>query len=56
LDPDDAEIKVVLSQILTELQGIHTTLQEDRKWLWRILALALLGAFALVGLKMALPA
>jgi hypothetical protein len=55
VDNDDAEVRLLLSQILTELQGIHRTLDEDRRWLWRILALALLGAFALVGLKMALP-
>lgn len=51
----DPEVKVLLVQIRDELREIRTVLSEDRKMMWRILALALIGAFALVGLKMALP-
>lgn len=51
----DPEVKVLLERILAELRDIHATLAEDRRWMWRILALAIAGAFAVVGVKLALP-
>lgn len=52
---DDPAILAKLDEILRTLQAMQSTLAEDRKMMWRILALAIAGAFALIGIKLAIP-
>jgi len=49
------EIRERLENINTTLAGFSSSLQTDRTWLWRILAMTIIGAFALIGVKMVLP-
>jgi len=49
------EIKAELVAIKEQLQQINNTLQNDRSNMWKILALVIMGAFALVGIKLMLP-
>jgi len=49
------EIKEQLVAISTKLEDIKDGLASDRGNLWKILALTIAGAFALVGIKLVLP-
>lgn len=46
---------ILLQQILEELKEIKEVLQSDRDNMWKILAMAILGSFALVGIKLMFP-
>jgi uncharacterized membrane protein len=59
---DDPEIITLLTEIKAELvkmnsllENINQTLQNDRTNLWKILMLTIMGAFALIGIKLAFP-
>jgi hypothetical protein len=49
------DIKEKLTEMNQKLDDIKTGLSTDRTWLWKILALTIIGAFALVGAKLVLP-
>jgi len=49
------DIKDKLTEINQKLENIKDGLASDRSWVWKILALTIAGAFALVGIKIALP-
>jgi hypothetical protein len=49
------EINEKLASINNTLNNIKDDLRTDRSNLWKILALAIGGAFALVGIKLAIP-
>jgi len=49
------EIKAQLQEVNNTLRDLKGDLQTDRTWVWRILALTILGAFALIGVKLAFP-
>jgi len=53
---------VLLQQILNELHNINSHLDDlkdilsaDRQMMWKLLFFVILGAFALVGIKLAIP-
>jgi len=59
---DDGQQVQLLTEIKAELANMNKCLCElrddlrtDRVWHWRILALVILGAFALIGVKLAYP-
>jgi hypothetical protein len=47
-----AEIKSAIESNNTCLQNMYTTLQADRSMMWKILALTIIGAFAIIGVKL----
>lgn len=49
------EIKKTLEANNEVLRDIKATLQNDRSMMWKILALTIGGAFAIVGVKLAFP-
>lgn len=49
------EIREQLIQVNSKLQDVKEVLQNDRSMLWKILALTICGAFALIGIKLAFP-
>jgi len=49
------EIKAELMKIDNTLGDIKDDLKTDRAHLWKILALTIIGAFALIGIKLAIP-
>jgi len=61
-DDKTSEMIELLTRIDTRLQllndeisDIKDMLADDRKNMWKILALAIIGSFALVGVKLFLP-
>lgn len=44
-----------LDDVVRELQEIKGILANDRQSMWRLLTVVIAGAFALIGLKIALP-
>jgi hypothetical protein len=49
------DIKSELTKMNMLLMTINEGLQTDRCNLWKILALTIIGAFALIGIKLAFP-
>jgi hypothetical protein len=49
------EIKEQLVSLNTKIEDVKNILQNDRANLWKILGLTIVGAFALVGIKLLLP-
>jgi len=49
------EIKEQLVAISTKLEDIKDGLASDRGNLWKVLTITIIGAFALVGIKLVLP-
>jgi hypothetical protein len=49
------EIKEQLVALNTKIEDVKSILQNDRANLWKILGLTILGAFALVGIKLVFP-
>jgi len=48
------EIKEQLIALNSKIEDVKVILQSDRSNLWKILCLTIAGAFALIGIKMAL--
>ena len=44
-----------MDDIVRELQLIRQVLQDDRKQMWRVMTILIIGAFALVGIKLVFP-
>jgi hypothetical protein len=49
------EIKEQLVSLNQKIEDVKNILQSDRANLWKILGLTIIGAFALVGIKLFLP-
>jgi len=49
------EIKEKLTQVNTVLCDIKDDLKTDRAWIWKVLLLTIGGAFAIIGVKLAIP-
>jgi uncharacterized membrane protein YraQ (UPF0718 family) len=49
------EIKEQLVSLNSKIEDVKSILQNDRANLWKILALTIIGAFALVGIRLFLP-
>lgn len=49
------DIKDKLTEVNTTLQMIRAGLETDRSNMWKILALTICGAFALIGVKLVFP-
>jgi len=49
------EIKEKLTEMNTKLEDIKDGLATDRSNLWKVLTITIIGAFALVGIKLVLP-
>jgi hypothetical protein len=49
------EIKEQLVMLNNKIEDVKTVLQNDRKMMWKILALTIAGSFALVGIKLIFP-
>jgi len=49
------EIKEKLTEMNQKLEDIKDGLSSDRSWLWKILLVTIVGAFALVGVKLMIP-
>jgi uncharacterized membrane protein YraQ (UPF0718 family) len=49
------EIKEQLVSLNSKIEDVKNILQNDRANLWKILALTIIGAFALVGIRLFLP-
>jgi len=49
------EIKEQLVSLNCKIEDVKNILQNDRSNLWKILGLTILGAFALVGIKLVFP-
>jgi len=49
------EIKEKLTEIHNDLNDIREDLRTDRANLWKILALTIIGSFALIGVKLVFP-
>jgi hypothetical protein len=49
------EIKEQLVSLNCKIEDVKNILQDDRSNLWKILGLTILGAFALVGIKLVFP-
>jgi hypothetical protein len=49
------EMKEQLVMLNSKLEDVKVILQNDRKMMWKILALTIAGSFALVGIKLIFP-
>ena len=49
------EIKEQLVMLNDKIEDVKLILQNDRKMMWKILALTIAGSFALVGIKLIFP-
>jgi uncharacterized membrane protein YraQ (UPF0718 family) len=49
------EIKEQLVSLNQKIEDVKNILQNDRANLWKILGLTIIGAFALVGIRLFLP-
>jgi hypothetical protein len=49
------EIKEQLVSLNSKIQDVKDILQNDRANLWKILGLTIVGAFALIGIKLVFP-
>jgi len=49
------EIKEQLVSLNNKIEDVKCILQNDRSNLWKILGLTIVGAFALVGIKLVFP-
>jgi len=49
------EIKEQLVALNNKIEDVKSILQNDRSNLWKILGLTIVGAFALVGIKLVFP-
>jgi hypothetical protein len=49
------EIKEQLVSLNQKIEDVKCILQNDRSNLWKILGLTIVGAFALVGIKLVFP-
>jgi hypothetical protein len=49
------EIKEQLVSLNTKIEDVKNILQNDRANLWKILGLTIVGAFALIGIKLVFP-
>jgi len=49
------EIKEQLVNLNNKIEDVKNILQNDRANLWKILGLTIIGAFALVGIKLVFP-
>jgi len=49
------EIKEKLIEMNTKLEDIKDGLASDRSNLWKVLTITIIGAFALVGIKLVMP-
>jgi uncharacterized membrane protein YraQ (UPF0718 family) len=49
------EIKEQLVSLNCKIEEVKNILQNDRSNLWKILGLTIIGAFALVGIKLVFP-
>ncbi|MEM1563005.1 MAG: hypothetical protein QXV75_08500 [Candidatus Bathyarchaeia archaeon] len=49
------DIRDKITEMNQKLEGIRNDLQTDRGNLWKILALTIIGAFALIGVKLVFP-
>lgn len=49
------EIKEQLVGVNDKLNDLKEDLRTDRSWVWKILALTIIGAFALIGVKLVFP-
>jgi len=59
LDDDVVRLLMELKEEIVKsnhvLEDIRDVLREDRKMMWRVLIMAIVGAFLLVGVKLMLP-
>ena len=44
-----------MDDVVRELQLIRQVLQDDRKQMWRVMTILIMGSFALVGIKLIFP-
>lgn len=44
-----------MDDVVRELQEIRRVLQDDRKQMWRVMTILIIGAFSLVGIKLIFP-
>ena len=44
-----------MDDVVRELQEIRKVLQDDRVQMWRVMTILIIGAFALVGIKLIFP-
>ena len=44
-----------MDDVVRELQAIRMVLQDDRKQMWRVMTILIVGAFALVGIRLVFP-
>jgi len=49
------EIKEQLVSLNSKIEDVKNILQNDRANLWKILGLTIVGAFALIGIKLVFP-
>lgn len=49
------QIKEKIVEMNQKLEAIRMDLQADRSNLWKILAITIMGAFALIGIKLVIP-
>jgi hypothetical protein len=49
------EIKEQIKATNQVMNDIKNTLQQDRSMMWKVLALTIVGAFAIIGVKIAFP-
>jgi len=50
-----AEIKAGIDKVNDQLEDLKEILAADRQMMWKLLMLVILGAFALVGVKLVIP-
>ena len=44
-----------MDDVVRELQLIRQVLQDDRNQMWKVMTILIIGAFALVGIKLIFP-
>lgn len=49
------EIKEQLVSMNNKLEDVKNILSNDRAMLWKVLAITIMGAFALIGIKLVFP-
>lgn len=49
------QIKEQLVALNSKIEDIKTVLQNDRNMMWKVLTITIIGAFAIIGIKIAFP-
>ena len=48
-------IKEQLVALNSKIEDVKTVLQNDRNMMWKVLTITIVGAFAIIGIKIAFP-